>query len=91
MNNPVHTDGCDCSVCWAKGQPIQPLSRSNCLYCRPAKVSIFSVVIAPVNGVVRVVSSTCRIQLGFTCFEHRTPSRWEAFYSNQPGRYEPAS
>jgi hypothetical protein len=95
-----HSPDCDCSVCAANRilqtpSPLDHSSRSTrCTQCRPTRVFTVVGTMNLVSGVWRQVSSTYRVERGFTCDKHmpalRPPKYWHVIYdSGRPTPFVP--
>ncbi|MBB4867121.1 hypothetical protein HNP46_006029 [Pseudomonas nitritireducens] len=95
-----HSSGCDCSVCAANRilQTPSPLDHSSpstrCTQCRPTRVFTVVGIMSRVSGAWRLVSSTYRVERGYTCDKHtparRPPQYWHVVYdSGRPTPFVP--
>ncbi|WP_315808069.1 lysogeny maintenance protein PflM [Pseudomonas sp. C9-3] len=95
-----HPESCTCSVCEAdrilRAQPdLDGSSRfTRCSQCRPTRVFTVVGTMSLVSGVWRLVSSTYRVEPGFTCVKHQParhpPKYWHVIYdSGRPTPFVP--
>lgn len=88
-----HPLDCDCSVCWSRRElgKNSPCQSTRCTECRPTRVITVVTVMKKVAGVWRSISSTYRVERGFTCAKHmpalRPPKYWHVIYDS--GRQTP--
>ncbi|MBD9633612.1 lysogeny maintenance protein PflM [Pseudomonas sp. PDM19] len=94
----LHPESCTCSVCVAHALPVEPpvvSSRyTHCTECRPTRVFTVVGTMNLVSGAWRQVSSTYRVERGFTCEKHqpgrRPPQYWHVIYdSGRPTPFVP--
>ena len=91
-----HAPDCDCSVCWSRRELAKPeaCQSTPCTECRPTRVVTVVTVMKKVAGVWRSISSTYRVERGFTCAKHmpalRPPKYWHVIYdSGRPTHFVP--
>ncbi|WP_416310710.1 lysogeny maintenance protein PflM [Pseudomonas sp. W03] len=91
-----HSLDCDCSVCWSRRELAKssPCRSTPCTECHPTRVFTVVTVMKKVAGVWRSISSTYRVERGFTCDKHmpalRPPKYWHVVYdSGRPTPFVP--